>query len=177
MKLLVSAIRHNLIGLFRFNGRDTPAQFWPYAAAVLACLFVIAAAILLPPIAATGSAGDQSSPARSELLSVQGIIQPLIWLSALAVILFAAAVVRRLHDRGCSGFWALPPLMFMMTGLALMPRLFRNFATAPNPDLKLFFLLFANNLLYLISLLLLLFLLAGAGTSGPNRFGPDAPGH
>jgi uncharacterized membrane protein YhaH (DUF805 family) len=167
-----AAVRHNLIGLLRFHGRDRPGQFWPYVAVVFASLFVIAASVILPPMASTMAAASQASFQTSGPPNIQGIIQPLILLSASAVALLAAAVVRRLHDRGCSGLWALPPLLFLMAGLALTPRLYRNFATAPDPDFNLFFLLLANNLLYLISLILLVFLLSGAGTSGPNRFGP-----
>lgn len=71
---------------------------------------------------------------------------------------------------------ATPPVAFLLIGLVLTPRLFRNFASGPAPDLTLFFLLLANNLLYLVSLLLLIFLLARSGTPGPNRFGPDPRG-
>lgn len=194
MNSFFAAVRHNLVSLLRFGGRDTPAQFWPYAGLVLACLFIVTAAVMLPPIAsamaqvhrfaietpdqlgaaAYGPAGSDAMGGGRELIpNIQGIIQPMIFLSALAVFLLGAAVVRRLHDRNCSGWWAALPLAFLLIGLAMMPRLFRNFASAPEADFALFFALFANNLFYLLSLLLLIVLLAGAGTRGPNRFGAD----
>ena len=49
-----------------------------------------------------------------------------------------------------------------------MPRLFHM----ADPDLGLFALLFANNLIYIASLVLLVVLLTGRGTAGDNRFGP-----
>ena len=38
---------------------------------------------------------------------------------------------------------------------------------------RLFFLLFLNNLLYLVALASLIVLLVLGGTAGPNRFGPE----
>lgn len=198
MNRFFAAVRHNLVSLLRFGGRDTPAQFWPYAGFVLAVLFIVTAAVMLPPIAsamaqmprlavaspdqlAVAGNGLQHSLSSSGqpglILDVQGIIQPMIFLSALAVFLLAAAVVRRLHDRNSTGWWAALPLAFLLIGLAMMPRLFRNFASAPEPDFTLFFVLFANNLFYLLSILLLILLLSGAGTRGSNRFGADPREH
>lgn len=198
MNRFFAAVRHNLVSLLRFRGRDTPAQFWPYAGFVIAILFIVTAAVMLPPIASAmaqmpriaaanpGPLTDAGSGLQHSITiggqpelvpNVQGIIQPMIFLSALAVCLLAAAVVRRLHDRNASGWWAALPLAFLLVGLAMMPRLFRNFASAPEPDFALFFVLFANNFFYLLSVLLLILLLAGAGTRGPNRFGADPREH
>jgi uncharacterized membrane protein YhaH (DUF805 family) len=198
MNRFFAAIRHNLVSLLRFGGRDTPAQFWPYAGFVLAILFIVTAAVMLPPIASAMAQMPRIAAANPDQLvvagnglhqsistnvqpdlvpNVQGIIQPMIFLSALAVFLLAAAVVRRLHDRNASGWWAALPVAFLLIGLAMMPRLFRNFASAPEPDFALFFVLFANNLFYLLSIVLLILLLAGAGTRGPNRFGADPREH
>ena len=182
MNSLFAAVRHNLVSLFRFVGRDTPAQFWPYAGFVFLLLFVVTAAIILPPVAsamarmhrfAIEHPGESAALAGTGFPNVQGILQPLILICALAVFLLAAAVVRRLHDRNRSGLWGAIPLVFLVTGFALMPRLFRNFASAEVADFTLFFALFANNLLYLLSLVVLVVLLIGRGTRGPNRYGPD----
>jgi uncharacterized membrane protein YhaH (DUF805 family) len=96
---------------------------------------------------------------------------------ALAVLLLAAAVTRRLHDRGRRGWWGLAPLPFLVVGMTVFPRLFKTtLAGEMTPDsMRLFGLMFANNLLYLGSLGLLIFLLAGASQPNANRFGPPAP--
>ena len=86
-----------------------------------------------------------------------------------AVVLLGSAVARRLHDRDRSGLWGALPLPFIAIALAIMPRVFADFSGGA-PDLLLFFALFFNNLLYLGSLVLLLFLLGGKATAGDNRW-------
>lgn len=92
------------------------------------------------------------------------------------VALLAAAVTRRLHDGGRRGWWGLPPVIFLIVGLTLFPRLFQSTLTGEMTpaSMKLFGLIFINNLLYLASLGLLIFLLARESQPGENRFGPPA---
>ncbi|EGF90575.1 hypothetical protein ABI_36000 [Asticcacaulis biprosthecium C19] len=86
-----------------------------------------------------------------------------------AISLLAAAVARRLHDRGKSGAWGLMPLPFITFASVMMPTVFaQTFA-----DMGLFFTMFINNVLYIAALVFLVILLAGAGSEGENRFGPD----
>jgi uncharacterized membrane protein YhaH (DUF805 family) len=83
-------------------------------------------------------------------------------------------VTRRLHDRGKGGYWGLPTAIFLVIGLVAMPRVFDNFAhSAGEPDMRLFELMFLNNLLYLASLAVLVVQLVLDGTRGPNRFSDD----
>jgi uncharacterized membrane protein YhaH (DUF805 family) len=92
-------------------------------------------------------------------------------LTGLFVVLVAAAVTRRLHDRGMHGYWGLMPLPFMAFGLAAMPKIF---ATWPyNPNFTLFILLFLNNLFSFAALILLIVLLAQRSSARANRFGPE----
>ncbi|MEQ1491130.1 MAG: DUF805 domain-containing protein, partial [Terricaulis sp.] len=79
---------------------------------------------------------------------------------AVSVFLLAGAVVRRLHDRGKSGLWALAPVSFLLIGLSAFPILF----TQDPPNMGLFFALFLNNALYLGTLIYLVVLLSGAST-------------
>jgi len=85
----------------------------------------------------------------------------------IVVALFAAAVARRLHDRGKSGVWGLLPLPFIIFASVMMPKVF---AQNP-PNMGLFFAIFINNMLYIASLIFLVVLLAGAGSKGENRYG------
>lgn len=88
---------------------------------------------------------------------------------AAIVALCAAAIVRRLHDRGKTGAWGLIPLPFIAFASVMMPK---SFAQNP-PDMGLFFAIFLNNVLYLVSWAYLTVQLARVGTTGENRFGAD----
>jgi uncharacterized membrane protein YhaH (DUF805 family) len=89
------------------------------------------------------------------------------------IFLLAAAVVRRLHDRGKSGAWGLMPIPFIVFASVAMPMLFNQFSQGGTPDLSLFFALFFNNMLYLASLVFLIVLLCGASAKGENHYGPE----
>jgi uncharacterized membrane protein YhaH (DUF805 family) len=198
MHAFIDSIRHGFTGLVRFSGRDPARRFWPYAGAVIA-LFVVAIFATMAPIMAGSFARMQAFAAEhpdqatvtqgpgSYSIEIQGPhpelmpdMTPFFAVvqagCAAAVLLLAAAVTRRLHDRGRRGWWGLPPVIFLAVGLTLLPRLFTAFGqgdVTPG-SMGLFGLLFANNLLYLGSLALLVVLLAGAGQPDENRFGsPD----
>jgi uncharacterized membrane protein YhaH (DUF805 family) len=86
--------------------------------------------------------------------------------------LVAAAVWRRLHDRGYSGLWGLLPVGFCVISLMGMLRLMSDppeGGTFPG----FFLIMFLSNLAYFASGVALVIMLARAGTPGPNEFGPD----
>ncbi|WP_404714261.1 DUF805 domain-containing protein [Sphingomonas sp. MMS24-J13] len=89
----------------------------------------------------------------------------------LAITLYAAAVVRRLHDRGKSGFWGLMPIPFVVYSTVQMPRLFASIGIGSQPDMAVFFSIFLSNLFYIISTVWLIVLLAGPSDPLPNRYG------
>jgi uncharacterized membrane protein YhaH (DUF805 family) len=179
-----------------FSGRDPARRFWPYAGVVVALLFV-AAGVTMSATMSTMLGGMQrfaaEHPDQATVTQGPGNYSIEIHGShpelfpdmtpfftamqvgcALAVLLLAAAVTRRLHDRDRRGWWGLPPLPFLIVGLTAFPNFFKRTLTGEmSPDaMKLFGLLFANNMLYLASLGLLIFLLAGASEQKENRFGP-----
>src|SRR4051794_22734658 len=88
----------------------------------------------------------------------------------LAILLYAAAVTRRLHDRGKSGAWGLMPLPFIIYSSIMMPMMFGSFGNGTQPDMALFFSIFLSNMLYIITLIVLIVLLAAAGEPQPNRY-------
>ena len=199
MNAFVDSIRHGFTGLLGFSGRDPARRFWPYAGAVMALFFFAAFATMAPIMIGTFARmqafatehPDQATVTRgpgSYSIEIHGNhpelmpdVTPFFVAmqvgAALAVLLLAAAVTRRLHDRGRRGWWGLPPLIFLAVGLTLFPRLFNSALNGQDtPDtMAMFGLMMANNLLYLASLALLVFLLAGASQPGENRFGPPAP--
>lgn len=199
MNAFVDSVLNGFTGLFRFSGRDPARRFWPYVGVVMALFFFAAFATMAPIMAGTlarmqafaAEHPDQATVTQgpgSYSIEIHGNhpeltpdVTPFFTAmqvgSALAVLLLAAAVTRRLHDRGRRGWWGLPPLPFLVVGLTLFPYLFQSTLTGEMTPgaLKVFGLMFANNLLYLASLGLLIFLLAGASQADENRFGPPAP--
>jgi uncharacterized membrane protein YhaH (DUF805 family) len=94
---------------------------------------------------------------------------------AVTVVLLAAAVARRLHDRGRSAFWGLAPLPFLAFGLTVMPMMMSEVVIGVGePDMRLFFAIFLNNICYLAVLLTLIIQLSGAGQPEAKTPRPDA---
>jgi uncharacterized membrane protein YhaH (DUF805 family) len=180
----------------RFSGRDSRGQFWPYAGVVFALVFFgfgIAMSLVMNemfagmqafaaehPEAATVHASpgsysisiDASHPDAPEL-NLGPFFATLASMVLACVGLLAAAVSRRLHDSGRRAYWGLMPLPFLLFGLTAFPAMITQVTASGEPDLGLFFLLFFNNLLYLVALAGLIVLLVLRGTTGPNRFGPE----
>jgi uncharacterized membrane protein YhaH (DUF805 family) len=197
MTAIFAAILHNLRNLVRFSGRDTRAQFWPYAIFLFVLQSIVSTGLTIPITVnvmakafqfgmqhATTNGGRMSAADQraleqiiggiySEMGSVLSVTAPI--LTALLVILLAAAVARRLHDRGMIGYWGLMPLPFTAFGLLTMPELFAAFATHTVGEMfdgRWFAVLLINNLLYFAALITLIVLLAQRGAAGANRFGP-----
>ena len=179
--------------LGRFSGRDSRAVFWPYAGLVLAVGFVTICIVMMfqmqalvvemqafaaqHPGRVTTEVGlnsysmSVSSGDPAFVPDMSGMALGMGAVSGVLVVLLAAAVARRLHDTGRSGLWALPTPIFLMIALIMMPRLMMSFS-GPEPDMRLFGLLFANNAAYIFSLGMLIILLILPSRVGANRFGP-----
>lgn len=207
---ITASIRHNAAGLARFSGRDTRAQYWPWTI-MLFILNMIAAGIAAGPMmshmmnrfvtlfAAAGH-GEKLAPEavdaqmRGMMTTMTDDLRTMIFvgiaINLVFTLLILAATVRRLHDRGWSGWWALAPLPFQAVGTALAPRMLAGFAAAaptisfapgqqapPPPfDSSLMALSTLNSFALYGALGFLLYLLVTEGTAGPNRFGPDPLG-
>lgn len=187
-------VTYGFRNLTRFSGRDRRGLFWPHAAVVF-ILSIVVSMVAMPFAMAPMMAGmmayaaENAESSRVEYGPGHYSMQieagapgmpmidptPMVAVSAisalLTVLLLAAAVTRRLHDRGVAGYWGLTPVVFLTAGLVLMPRLMINFAGSTAPDMRLFGLLFLNNGLYMASLVGLIVLLALPGKPGPNRYG------
>lgn len=169
------SIRYNLDRLKDFSGRETRAQFWPYAGAVVAvaivgwwvlCVLVMLLGMGLLDYARTYEAGNRQMVAMLDLF----LAATAVWF-AVIVGLFAAAVARRLHDRGMRGLWGLLPLPFVVVCFVVMGVFGHGMALPGMFDMGMVFALFANNMIYLVTLAVLIVFLALKGTSGPNRYG------
>ncbi len=188
------AINRGFMNLFRFGGRDSPGQFWPYAAVVFVIGFVVmgfGVAMAMEPLFEQALLAAQQNPDSVHVTqspthySVQ--IEPGAGFApdfsnfflalgagaALLISLLAAAVTRRLHDRGLSGFIGLVPVVFLVTGLIGMQRLM-GALDSPDFNERLFILIFLNNLIYMASLAGLVILLILPGQPRRNAHGDPA---
>jgi uncharacterized membrane protein YhaH (DUF805 family) len=168
--------------LFDFTGREDRASFWPYAAAAFVIIMVAGMTIFIPMMAQSMREMQQfaaqhpdqatvSSGPGHYSISVHGnhpAFMPAASMATflavtfgLSVLLYAAAVVRRLHDRGKVGYWGLMPLPFILYSTIQMPRMFAAVGSGAEPDMTLFFSIFFSNLLYIVTLIWLIVILAG----------------
>ena len=182
--------------LFEFTGREDRASFWPYAALAFIITMVAGAIIFVPMMnhaigamqqfatqhpdqaTVTSGPGEYSVSVRGnpgEFMPAGSVALYLAVNFGLAILLYAAAVVRRLHDRGKSGFWGLMPLPFIIYSSIQMPRMFAFVGVETQPDMALFFSIFFSNLLYIVTLIWLIVLLAGPSEEGANRQGSLNP--
>ena len=174
--------------LFDFKGREDRASFWPYAAVVFLIVMVVGMIIFVPMMARSITAMQEYAaqhPDQATITSGPGTYSisveghhPQFWPAesmalylgvtfGLAILLYAAAVTRRLRDRGKSGFWGLMPLPFILYSSIAMPMVF---AGAGEPNLTLFFSVFFSNMLYIVTLIWLIVWLAGPSEAPPNRY-------
>lgn len=174
--------------LFDFSGREDRASFWPYAAVVLIIVSVAGSLLFIPIMTHAMSEMQQFAVEHPDQVisttgpgqysvSVHGAHPPFmsagpiaLYLAVsfgLAILLYAAAVVRRLHDRGKSGFWGLMPLPFILYSSIMMPVMFSTVRTEATPNMTLFFSIFFSNMLYIITLIVLIVMLAGRSAAVP----------
>lgn len=190
----------NLARLFQFSGRESRGRFWPYAGCVVVLAFVGIGIGMSTAMAGMFEAAERVAETHpqdvtitrgpaSVSVSISGHhpeLMPDFGLSfavmgavvAVAAVLLAAAVVRRLHDSGRPGWWGLPVPVFLGLGILGMSRLMTMMtAEVASPDAEmfpLFGLIFLNNILYLASLGLLVVFLILPGHPGSNRYGGRA---
>jgi uncharacterized membrane protein YhaH (DUF805 family) len=186
------SIGHNLARLGDFSGRESRALYWPYTIAVF-LLAMLAGMLMMVPvmmdmmrrIALYLQAHPEGFPKPApgqppafppELMPDMGrMLVPLAIVNLVSVLFYAAATVRRLHDRDRTGWWAALPLPFQLLGVLIGPQAMAAMmhpAASPSPVAMLSSL---NSLLYWGTFIYLIVLLAGEPTRGPNRFGepPD----
>lgn len=197
---LVASIKRGFSNLTRFSGRDSRSQFWPYAIftyfAQTAIGIVVALPIMMAPFEnlqrlaleqqmRAETMSDSGSPAAEIPPPLPADIFPdmtsFFWvcgiLAVLLIAFMAAAVTRRLHDTGRSGFWGLVPLPFLATGFLLFPKLFAA-AVDQAPEMpsdeitRWMLMLFANNLIYILLVITLIVFLALPERDEDNRYGP-----
>jgi len=137
---MLAAIKHGLRNLANFHGRDARQAFWYYVLFVYLVTMALGMVVSIPMtteammtgmqqgMANAGNPDKSATDAASQaaiLGSMRGYMPFLVWSSfATAAILLAGlatSIVRRLHDSGLSGYWALLPAGLQAINLALIP--------------------------------------------------------
>ena len=189
--MILTSIRHNLANLFRFSGRESRALFWPYAIAIFLLSVAAYIALFVPivmdmmtrtmayaqahPEGLPKAAPGQPPVLPPELMPDFGRMAiPSMLVSLAAILLLAAAVVRRLHDRDKTGWWGALPLPFKAIGVALAPMVTKAMTTYPPTPSPLATLSSLNGLCSLVASIVVIVLLVGEPSRGPNRFGDGA---
>jgi uncharacterized membrane protein YhaH (DUF805 family) len=183
-------LREHFKRLFDFTGREDLTSFWQYAALSFLIVTVAGGTIFVPmmihtiqamqqfaiqhpdQVTETSGPGEYSISVHGAQLEFipAGTMSLFLAVSfGMAIVLYAAAVVRRLRDRGKSGFWGLMPLPFIIYSSIEMPRMFSAFGTGREPDMRLFFAMFLSNFLYIATLVSLIVLLAGPSAKESGR--------
>lgn len=192
---MANSILRGFRSLHVFSGRDTQAQFWPYAVVVFVAVFVLAGigmafamqgmfaemqqfavehpeAVTVERSATSYSMSIDANHPEAPQPDLSGVFVMMGGVVTLVVVLLAAAVSRRLHDCNRPAWLGLAPVIFLTSGLVLFPRMMDEMMASPEPNMGLFGLLFLNNILYLVTLGVLILQCALRGTAGPNRYGP-----
>jgi uncharacterized membrane protein YhaH (DUF805 family) len=198
-----ASIKRGFGGVFRFAGRDTRGEFWPYCLVILGLNYFSSWAVSIPLMvdAAVGSfravrenaenpeAMAQMAPDMTAAIADASVsvfyVTTIVGIIATALLL--AAVTRRLHDRGFAGWWALPAVATQIGGIvngwlqldamrAVMDNLEDPAAMQALADGQIGNTM-AGVVLLLANLGIYVFLLVQLvqeGEAGDNRFGPGA---
>ena len=192
--IIFDDISYNIKNIGKFSGREGVGKFWRYVGVVFGCYMASLFAVIIPLFVGVfgqmqtfaAAHPDQvtvSSSPVSYQITVHGShsemipdIMPFFTVNAamcvFIVVALAAAVARRLHDSGRSGWFGALPLPFLAAGLVGFMKLWHGASgMASQLDMRLFGLLFANNVAYLGGLGLLIFLLTRPSDPIDNRFG------
>jgi uncharacterized membrane protein YhaH (DUF805 family) len=142
---MLKAIKHGLVNLLNFEGRDARQAFWYYVLFLYIVTLAISMVVTVPMMIQgfmTGiregiNASRSSDPVAAQAAvqaamrnAMSGTISTSLWLGMVTGLLMlaglAAAFVRRLHDSNLSGLWALIPAAIQLGNLALAPTMVRQ---------------------------------------------------
>lgn len=191
---MFGAIKYGLANLANVKGRDARPTFWYYVLFLVVLRFMAGLAISLPTTAHTMSVAMQAAQNHADQAAMQAQMfaamaesLPLaMWLGvvvgAVTAILLVASLVRRLHDSGMSGWWALLPAALQVFALAQAPTALHramdmlthlDARTMPNPS-AMIQAQGATALLGWLPAIAVIVIGLIRSSDGPNRFG-EAP--
>lgn len=190
--MITASLRHCYANLLTFTGRDTRAQFWPFALVNLAIAIAAMAGLIVPVVLGAISKAEAFAAANPDKVIVtqtatsrsitfkepvpglmpdfDGMITPVLIGGVVFIALHAAAVVRRLHDTERGGWIGLIPAVLFVVAGALMRQVFAQFGESGAPDLGPFFIAWQAALAYNVSLIMLVILLVLPTKVTGNRY-------
>lgn len=137
---MLQAIKHGLGNLTNINGRDARQPFWLYVLFLYLVSMAISMVVTMPMMgnvmatavqqgmAQAGNADPAAADAAARAaitVAVGDMLPTIIWTSVATALLLilglSAALARRLHDSGLSGYWALLPVGLQAFSTAMVP--------------------------------------------------------
>ena len=154
-----------------FSGREDRSSFWPYAALVYGIMTLCSMVAMFPLMMSMSRAVEQAaaSGGKPPLPPFGGFIAGVTVVTLIGIAFYAAAVSRRLHDSGFSAPWGLMPLPFLLFSMVRMSDFFASVGV-DQPDMGRFLEIFVSNLIYMITIVALIVMLARRSDPGPNRY-------
>ncbi len=125
-----AAIKYNLANLTNPNGRDARQTFWYFVLIIAVCQVGVTMLISIPmtmsamaeSISAVSQGADPEQINATMMANMGATMGPQIWVGAIAsligTLLLMCSFIRRLHDSGKSGYWALLVLIAQLAGIA-----------------------------------------------------------
>jgi uncharacterized membrane protein YhaH (DUF805 family) len=150
--------------IFDIHGRSNRMQFWTFSIINIGLAQALAGIIMLIFFSANAplQQGGHVDPLSFKMMFVGIAASYLVILPP-----YFSALVRRLHDIGKSGLWALPQLVFLTVAFILMGRFVMSGAVDETVGIFLFF----NNLCHLAYCVVILVLAIRPSVEGQNQYG------
>jgi uncharacterized membrane protein YhaH (DUF805 family) len=190
---MLGAIKYGLGNLFNFTGRDARQTFWFFVLFVYLVTTALTMVAIIPAMAGMFSAIFEAASSGAPPESVDAMMPALMadmfgsimWISIgsgiAMTVLLAASLVRRLHDSGMPGWWALAPGAIQLIALVMLPRQFALMQdmmkdmdpeTLNNPATMM--QMQGTGLIGWVAIGLVIWFGVRKSTPGPNAYG-DAP--
>jgi uncharacterized membrane protein YhaH (DUF805 family) len=160
---VLSSVRHNLINLFNFGGRDSPNAFWPYG--LIVGVVWLCAPVILAQVLFSSSISNFNIAVQPGQLVAAIIPWYLGWI-VLAAGLLGAAVARRLRDANQSPVWGVWPLLLAALNALF---LFEAFSADDIPNAWFLPAMGGNLLLWVLLIVLVVKLADGTAHSSPDK--------
>ena len=156
--------------LFSFGGREDRGSFWPYAALAFGILTAFNMLMMIPMMMSLGNVYDTAITGNWPSFGLY-----FGFMIVLAVLLYSAAVARRLRDAGCSPGWVLLPLPFAIASCVGMTQAFQSPFDGIPPDTDLIPLMIAANAFYTLAVIALIVMLSLPSARGSSAKKDSAP--
>ena len=190
---MIEAIKYNLRNLTNFNGRDARPTFWWYVLFLVVAQYLVSLVATVPMMVGAMSGAFEAAQAGVDGQQVEAqmmaqmaeSMRMVMWVGVVIGIISAAMIlasfVRRLHDSGKSGYWAIIPMLTqaasMVFSIRMMDMIGELFTTAYDPAQMQ---QFQNEMMWQsggfvgwIGYLFVIVMGVLASDEGPNKYGEE----